>query len=982
MASQNDEMVELHFEFEMSHQHASQEQIIIQSISEVMEIPKQDVTIDGVEAIKDNQQRLLLRGHIPTTKNVIEQLVKKLYNSLSTQKLHQLITKLSGLKDPFIEIRELYEADQNDIADEDTKESDVPSHKYPTPQPPDTDHEMVHLHFELEMSHQHASQDEIIIQSIAEVMELSEQDVSFDGVEAIEDNQQCLLFRGHISTPKDVIEQLVKKLYNAVSTQQLHQIVVKYSGLNDAMIEIRELFETDQNENEEEDTKESDIPDHEITYLHFELEIHKRLASEDQIMTQSIAEAMELPKEDVIFDGVQAYNIKSYNHYFKRIFRGYISTTKHVIVQLVEKFYNAISTKQLHQIVVKHLNLKYSNQVVVRFLGLGNPNIDIRELYEMDKNDHVNEDEDIDWTGGTNPTFLRKKLLQLSGPKLIEICKSRNVSSTGNKNDIVRRLVASSMYPTPKKVEQEKKSINENESNMQITSDTIFLRRNYSKLQEQGDDEKKISDNINLNIVELDVYSMKLHDLGTVNVSQSVINIQLARAIKSQLMKDESDNIKLEMAYHYIWSNKIDLFFDFDTLNSRARSYNEVRGLAPIRDNDTIYICGINGFLLPFLNENTDFIHLKYNTNIDIMNDMKNPPDFDAVEYDENIDVNLNMKLGDLRRMLQRKLNAEDIIIRKKYRGDTLKNDNFTLYQCFIHQTGHIWIDRGIGDKIKKNEYIFSLYIQNEFVQRKVLLHFIHEHIENKLNDKYSINTIIPASVIDLVFLYYYINTGDQPLIFVGDIALNIESDMETAKQMIYNKYKQYVPKASVMRIREFEKGTLTNIYFDDKLLGKNAKKYSKLYDYKPICCQRIVSIDGIDDEHTQITSKHLLLNIVRWYPSQLSFGPMLEMSFLIADIRSTTDKFFDQLALITTVAKNDLMVKYEGNKWPTELWGIKQCTNRYGGWYNAINAQVYAPNRHGYVIIYKDVREKQREFNWDDIATKEQLKELNFWDY
>ena len=113
-SSENDEMVELHFELEMSHQHASQEQIIIQSIAQIMEIPTQDVNIDKVEAIEDNQQHLLVKGHIPTTKNVIEQLVKKLYNSLSTQQLHQIITKHSGLKDPFIEIRELYETDQND----------------------------------------------------------------------------------------------------------------------------------------------------------------------------------------------------------------------------------------------------------------------------------------------------------------------------------------------------------------------------------------------------------------------------------------------------------------------------------------------------------------------------------------------------------------------------------------------------------------------------------------------------------------------------------------------------------------------------------------------------------------------------------------------------------------------------------------------------------------------------------------------------
>lgn len=115
-AQDEPELVELHFELEIDYRHAFEEnEIITQCIAEVMKIPKGDVFFDGVDEImKDNQYCGLFRGHIPTTKHEIEKLVSIFYNSLQTQVLQRKIVDYSGIENPVLEIRELYETDQNE----------------------------------------------------------------------------------------------------------------------------------------------------------------------------------------------------------------------------------------------------------------------------------------------------------------------------------------------------------------------------------------------------------------------------------------------------------------------------------------------------------------------------------------------------------------------------------------------------------------------------------------------------------------------------------------------------------------------------------------------------------------------------------------------------------------------------------------------------------------------------------------------------
>eukprot|EP01083_Nonionella_stella_P270451 915870_1 len=120
-AQDEPELVELHFELEIDFAHAFQpDQVITGCIAEVMNINKNDVYFDGVDEIeKDDQYFGLFRGHIPTTKHEIEKLVSIFYNSLQTNLLQQKIQEQSSVNGtPILEIRELYETDQNDDDDD------------------------------------------------------------------------------------------------------------------------------------------------------------------------------------------------------------------------------------------------------------------------------------------------------------------------------------------------------------------------------------------------------------------------------------------------------------------------------------------------------------------------------------------------------------------------------------------------------------------------------------------------------------------------------------------------------------------------------------------------------------------------------------------------------------------------------------------------------------------------------------------------
>merc|ERR1712129_639151 len=87
-----------------------------------MEIADSDVIFDGADEMQkpnsdgDHEYYGLFRGHIPTTKHQIEPLVSLFYNAIQTNSLQRQMRARSTLSaQPMLEIRELYETDQNDV---------------------------------------------------------------------------------------------------------------------------------------------------------------------------------------------------------------------------------------------------------------------------------------------------------------------------------------------------------------------------------------------------------------------------------------------------------------------------------------------------------------------------------------------------------------------------------------------------------------------------------------------------------------------------------------------------------------------------------------------------------------------------------------------------------------------------------------------------------------------------------------------------
>merc|ERR1712129_463659 len=122
------ELVELHFELEVDYQHAFQEdRVITMSVAEVIGLQPNEVAFDGVEEFEKNGSFFgLLRGHIPTTKHQIEYLVKHFYHSLQSGNLTEKIVQYSDIQSPpTLDIRELYETDQNDEIDEEHEVDEV-----------------------------------------------------------------------------------------------------------------------------------------------------------------------------------------------------------------------------------------------------------------------------------------------------------------------------------------------------------------------------------------------------------------------------------------------------------------------------------------------------------------------------------------------------------------------------------------------------------------------------------------------------------------------------------------------------------------------------------------------------------------------------------------------------------------------------------------------------------------------------------------
>ena len=106
------------------------------------------------------------------------------------------------------------------------------------------------LHMELEIDPDHAFQDQVITTCIAKAMKLQPTEIVFDGINETVNylGEYLVLFCAHIVTTRHEIENLVQVFYNSVETRDLHKKIAKHSGIKNPIIEIRELYETDPDE--------------------------------------------------------------------------------------------------------------------------------------------------------------------------------------------------------------------------------------------------------------------------------------------------------------------------------------------------------------------------------------------------------------------------------------------------------------------------------------------------------------------------------------------------------------------------------------------------------------------------------------------------------------------------------------------------------------------------------------------------------------
>eukprot|EP01084_Bolivina_argentea_P175067 303204_1 len=243
----------------------------------------------------------------------------------------------------------------------------------------------------------------------------------------------------------------------------------------------------------------------------------------------------------------------------------------------------------------------------------------------------------------------------------------------------------------------------------------------------------------------------------------------------------------------------------------------------------------------------------------------------DEIKYDQQLKVSVQTTIKELKYAFCKilsdkriKIYSDSLII---YKVDdpfhaTFRFDDLTLKLYDIHANT---IHKIHLDRLLPTEYIFQIFIQNEMKQRFLIDGWIKQHIV--------INKIIPDTLINLVNEYYDIPHANHDLIYIGDIILGRNWSMHMVKQTILKRYIGKVPNLKRMRIRDFLQNRLTNVYYSNKTLGENCKD---LKNYKQICCQR-----KWKKNEENITSKHLLVHCIRWYPKTLTIGPMIEFSVL-----------------------------------------------------------------------------------------------------
>eukprot|EP01084_Bolivina_argentea_P256855 432615_1 len=95
----------------------------------------------------------------------------------------------------------------------------------------------------------------------------------------------------------------------------------------------------------------------------------------------------------------------------------------------------------------------------------------------------------IDWS--SNSAVLRRTLLKLSKPKLIKLCKSKNISYQGNKKDITDRLLNATKIVSNKKKAIKKKKKQSKKKDPCTTSESSPLLMDLQQSMTEVNDEQK-----------------------------------------------------------------------------------------------------------------------------------------------------------------------------------------------------------------------------------------------------------------------------------------------------------------------------------------------------------------------------------------------------------------------------------------------------------------------------------------------------------
>merc|ERR1712190_415422 len=112
----------------------------------------------------------------------------------------------------------------------------------------------------------------------------------------------------------------------------------------------------------------------------------------------------------------------------------------------------------------------------------------------------------------------------------------------------------------------------------------------------------------------------------------------------------------------------------------------------------------------------------KFDKELNTLNLKYNELEFDASKddiYTLSLSVDVRTKVGDVRKILAEKLGikVEELVLRKGYMQQELKDDEKTLEQYRIHAVSQIFVEK--GTPLQPTQYLFQIFIEDEVYKKK-----------------------------------------------------------------------------------------------------------------------------------------------------------------------------------------------------------------------------------------------------------------------